>query len=309
MQNAGEGWTSRRSLLVVIAAVVALASAGARADIVTLTNDKVLEGKVTDDGETVTIEMSRGTIKVPKSKVKSIVQKDTPQDEYNRRAADIIKNEKAGKLELAADADAWFQLSEWAAKNDLTKVRHEALQRTLELNPDHVGAREASGFVWYDHRWMTQAERYQAMGLVHVDGKWLPPEALQDASRAREEQRARDEREEQAHVDTELKAAQAHKLEAEAQLLQSRIQQPPVIDSPPMVAALPQIIFLPSYHSFYPPFGYRPVQPPPPLLPLLPLHPGPVLNPDPNKPPHKPKHDINSTLNDGKSGPGFPVLP
>jgi hypothetical protein len=309
MQNAEIGTRLQRSVLTFMAALAAIFCCRAHADTVTLTNDKVLEGKVTDDGVTVTIEMSRGTVKVPKSKVKSIVIKDTPQDEYNRRAAEILNNEKAGKLEALPEADAWYELSEWAEKKDLVKARREALQKALELNPDHAAAREASGFVFYDHRWMTQAERYQAMGFVHVDGKWLPPEALQDASRARDEQRAREERDEQVRADTALKDAQARKLDAETQLLQARIereQAPPVVEAPPVVLQAPaQVIFLPfPYRGINaPPYAFRP--PPPPFLPAPP-----VQFIDPNRPPIKKKpHEINSTLNDGKSGPGMPVLP
>jgi hypothetical protein len=315
MQNAGSSHlVSRRSVHIVLAIAGLSFSIGARADIVILTNDKVLEGKVTDDGETVTVEMSRGTVKVAKSKVKSIVQKDTPQDEYNRRVEDLVKNEKAGKLDRAADAQGWFELAQWAGKNDLTKARREALQRVLEIDPDHAGAREALGFVWYDNRWMTQTERYQAMGLVHVDGKWLPPEALKDVAKVRDEQRATQEREEQLRADTALKEAQARKLEAETNLLEAQAHaQAPIEPAPPAIQPLPvaappvQIIYLPMRpaYPFYSPFG--PFPPPTPIRPLVPLQPivAPI-SPDQGKP-HKP-HQINSTLNDGKGGPPMPVL-
>jgi hypothetical protein len=158
----------------------------ARADTVTLDNGRTLEGHVIDNGDTITIEMAQGTVKIAKSRVKSITAKDTPEDEFRRRMDEVRAAIRTEKLTVAEAAARYFALAEWAGEQKLARARTEALKQALELDPEHVGARKASGFVWHAERWMTRAERNQALGMVFYQGKWVPPEAKEDAERAKE---------------------------------------------------------------------------------------------------------------------------
>jgi hypothetical protein len=176
-------------LPVAFAALVLLLGGWARADIVTLTNGKTLEGRVTEDGDKVIVELPQGRVKLNKSQVKSITPKVTPQDEHAARSAEIEKAAKDGKLDALAEADKWFELAVWDGQQQLTNARADALNRALALSPAHAGAREMAGFVLHDGQWITRDERNQALGLTKVDGKWVSKEGAADLARIRNDAR------------------------------------------------------------------------------------------------------------------------
>jgi hypothetical protein len=170
-------------ILCLMAAVLLTA---ARADTVTLDNGKVLEGRVTDNGATITVELAHGTVRLHKARVKSIATKATPQDDFARRAAAIEAELAAGDVDQTAAADRFYTLAQWADANSLSHARTQALAKALELDPDHEGAREDSGYVLHEGRWMKRAERNQKLGFVRLEGQWVPKEAAADAKRARD---------------------------------------------------------------------------------------------------------------------------
>ena len=215
---------ARRSLRLksIAGAVVAcgfLISPIAHSDTVTLDNGKTLEGRVTDDGTTVTIELAQGVVKLSKSRVVAIEPKNTLPDEFALRSQQIRKQAEEGGLTGQAQAELWFQLAMWAGDKRLPMARTEALKRAIELNPDHAAARKESGFVYHDGRWMTLTERNQSLGMVMLEGKWVPKEAYDDAKRLKEE---REQRERDEDADRRLKQAETEKLEAEKKLLDAR---------------------------------------------------------------------------------------
>lgn len=162
------------------------------ADVVTLTNGQTLEGRVSEDGQIVIIELAQGTVKIPKSRVKSIASKTTALDEYAQRRSKLLRTAAQNKLNPPAEAQLWFELSQWADEQKLPNCRTDALKMALERDPDHSAARQASGYVAHNGRWMTHVERYQALGLVRVEGKWVPKEAEEDAKKARRAREAKE---------------------------------------------------------------------------------------------------------------------
>ena len=194
------------------------------ADTVTLTNGHVLDGRATDNGDTVTIELSEGVIKLPKTQVQSIVKKSTPQDEFAKGAAELAAKSEDGSLDTTAQVDGWLKLARFANQKQLPRDRDKAYGHVMALDPNNSEAREALGFTLYNGKWMTQVERYQAMGMTKVDGKWISKEALAEIQRARDEERLR-----QAEADREaqkqereiaLKEADTRRLEAQRALNQ-----------------------------------------------------------------------------------------
>ncbi|HEY3320622.1 MAG TPA: hypothetical protein VGP72_09170 [Planctomycetota bacterium] len=172
-------------------------SANASADTVTLDNGQTLEGRVTDDGKVVTIQLAQGVVKVPKARVRAITAKVTPLDEYAQRAQDLRDAVKKNKLEPQAEGDLWFDLGKWADEQQLPLARDEAYRTAIEKNPDQAGARAALGYVLYNSRWLTKAQRNIEMGMVRVDGKWVPREAQQEARKAKEDREADDRRQQE----------------------------------------------------------------------------------------------------------------
>jgi hypothetical protein len=163
-----------------------------RADTVILTNGHKLEGHVIDNGDTITVEMAQGNVTVAKTRVKSIDGKVTAPDEFRRQVLDIQVAVEKAELEPGAAAERFFALAQWADEQGLPRARAEALKRALESDPEHVGARRASGFVRHEGRWVTRTERYQALGMVLYNGHWVPPEAKEDAERAKVDARRRE---------------------------------------------------------------------------------------------------------------------
>jgi len=214
------------SLLALAAGLLALAAVSlARADTVTLDNGKTLEGHVIDKGDSIILEMAQGSVKIAKSRVKSISSKVTPQDEFRRRFAEIQSAVVAHELEPAEAAERFFVLAEWAGAQGLARGRAEALKRTLDLNPEHAGAREACGYVLQDGRWLTYAERNKELGLVLYEGQWVPPEAAQEARQAQEAALQKQREAERAAAERRRKNAEAEKLEAERDLAAQRREE------------------------------------------------------------------------------------
>jgi hypothetical protein len=177
----------RFPLVTAGACLLALAApAWVQADTVTLDNGKILEGHVIDNGDSITIEMSQGSVTLAKSRVKSISVKVTPQDEFRRRYAEIQTELEGHKQERADAAERFLALSQWAGEQGLPRGREEALRRALDLDPDNAAAREAGGYVPYNGRWVTKAERNQLLGFVLHEGQWVTPEAAQEAHQAKE---------------------------------------------------------------------------------------------------------------------------
>jgi len=193
-----------------------------RADTVTLDNGRTLEGHVIDAGDSIILELAQGTVKLAKSRVKSITSKVTPQDEFRRQFAEIQAALEKHESEAADAAERFFALAEWAGEQGLSRGRAEALKRTLDLNPAHAGAREACGFVLQDGRWLTKAERNQELGFVLLEGQWVAPEAAREAQKAKETARQKQREVERAEAQKRLKEAEAEKLDAERDLADAR---------------------------------------------------------------------------------------
>jgi len=293
---------------------VTLMSAGSlMADTVTLTNGKVLEGRVTEDGDRVVVEMSQGSVKLNRSQIKSIDTKETPQDEFFRRSTDVQKEIKEKELDADAQAEKWFELAEFAAQKQLTRQRAELLKKIILINGDHTGARHALGFVLHDGRWLTRGERNQALGLVKLEGNWVPKEAVEDVAKTKEESRRQDLQDRRDEADLQLKLAETRKLEAEIELLESRRRaaqeeaEAELFDNRRAVYpysfgyAYPTVIqtdfFVPAPAPVCTPVVQTPAPQPRPIVPVVRV-----------KKPVRPVDNSPSYCN-GRSGPGYPFLP
>lgn len=197
----------------------------ARADTVTLDNGKSLEGHVIDNGDTIVIELAQGTVRLPKARVRAITYKVTAQDEFRERVAGIRADLENDKLTASQAAERFFALAQWAGDNGLLRARTEALKMALDADPEHAGARGASGFVLQDGRWITKAERNQALGFVLYEGQWVPAEAAREAEEAKDAARQKQLGADRAEADQRVKEAQAGKLEAERDLLDAQREQ------------------------------------------------------------------------------------
>lgn len=220
-------WAHRRASLgwAALAALVFLAVPAVSADIVILKNGKRLEGRVEDAGDSVLIHLRHGSVKIRRDRIESIVKKKTALDEFHEKAEALEAQAAAGKLDGPARAGLWFELAAWAQEQDLPRSRLDALQQTIAADPDHAKAREALGYVRFDGRWVTGAERHRALGLVQYEGQWVTLEARDDAVRAAGAARIANLESDREAAEAKLKQAQIEKFEAEQDLVRAKTQE------------------------------------------------------------------------------------
>jgi len=101
-----------------------------RGDVIHLKNGGRMEGRVTQQGEMITIEYRGGSIVVHSQSVLRIEKKELAEQIF------------ANRLHKAAnDADACVKLAEWAFKKDLNREYVQALRCALLIDPGHIKAR------------------------------------------------------------------------------------------------------------------------------------------------------------------------
>ena len=148
------------------------------ADEVVLKNGSKIQGAVTEDGNKVIIDVGSGTITIDRSEVKSINKPDALIQEYDRRLKEVKPD----------DAEGYWQVYQWARQQEGFKSRADRnLQKVLEINPNHEGARRALGYVNYKGAWLTQDEHKAALGLVKYNGDWVSMEAAERLKKIDEE--------------------------------------------------------------------------------------------------------------------------
>ena len=160
------------------AVVVSLAGT-AHGDVVTLTNGKTLEGKVTEqtDAEVVIETTFDGVKRVPKAEVKAVDTRVPPMREQLR-----FRLEQAG-----TDAAKLWEAHGWAKGAGFKDDLKDILERIVRQSPDDARARKLLGHEKIDGRWMTPADKaaheqqkkeeaLRAKGLVPYGEEWVTPQ-------------------------------------------------------------------------------------------------------------------------------------
>lgn len=176
--------------------IIVLASAPALADDVYLRGGGKITGQIIDrTADSVTVDIGGGTITAKMSSVVKIDTKESPLQEYRKRAAKIP----------AGDAEAWRQLARWASGYSLSSQARQAYREVLKILPDDPEANKAIGMVQLDGKWVTQDEAYRAKGYVQFEGSWMTPAEKQSILA---ERKARQAKAQAAEEENEAKVAQ-----------------------------------------------------------------------------------------------------
>ncbi|MDQ7778146.1 MAG: hypothetical protein RDV41_00350 [Planctomycetota bacterium] len=154
-----------RSLLASLAvlSVALLFVPQATADILHLDGGGKVEGVVTDKGTHYEVLTTTGTSTIQKGQVLMIERKESVIEKYRTAAAEVKKDDAEGHFGLAMICKE----GKWASK------MREELQKVIEINPDHEGARKELGFEKYEGKWMTHDEVMAAKGFLKLEGQWV----------------------------------------------------------------------------------------------------------------------------------------
>jgi len=165
-------------------AALLVACAAAAADEIELTNgDIILDCKITDVGDSYKVVKGGAARTISKLDVKRVEYKETSEDIYTKRAADL-KDE---------DLDGHLALARFCKQRGLNAQAKKEFEKVVAINGDHEESRLALGHVKHDGKWMTEEDANKAKGLVRHKGRWMTP-AERDLDIALDEQRELDKR-------------------------------------------------------------------------------------------------------------------
>lgn len=160
-----------RSLFALI--LLAVLAAEVRGDVVWLKDGGKLEGDIiAEDRDSVKVRINaQATVEVSRRDVDRIERKPSKRDELLKRRAALDPKDAQGRYELAG----------WCRKRAMSGEARSLYEETIALEPDHVGARAALGYVRFKGRWILEDDFYRAKGFVRRKGRWIPRE---EAARA-----------------------------------------------------------------------------------------------------------------------------
>ncbi|MBI5360623.1 MAG: hypothetical protein HZA48_08595 [Planctomycetes bacterium] len=89
-----------------------------------------------------------------------------------------LKKQYADKAEKIKEklADNSFNLGKWLAQKKKIDLARAEYKKTIEIFPDHAGARKELGQKKYEDQWLTDDEIKTKQGLKKFQGKWVKAE-------------------------------------------------------------------------------------------------------------------------------------
>lgn len=82
------------------------------------------------------------------------------------------------------------KLADWCLDHKLIAQRHTHLERILQLDPNHAGARSTLGYVKSNGEWVTREDFMSQKGMIKSHGHWQTPQEIQLAEEERRGQLA-----------------------------------------------------------------------------------------------------------------------
>lgn len=159
--------------LVIAAAILGGASI-ARADRFVLASGAVIEGTLVNRDES-----PRSTYQVRTASGALVTLARSQVDEYMRERLTAEQEEYHRVAPQHADTvDGQWQIAEWCRQRGLKEEREVHLRRILELDPDHVKARHALGYVQLQGKWTTRDNDLSSKGYRLYKGEWRTPQDI-----------------------------------------------------------------------------------------------------------------------------------
>lgn len=108
------------------------------------------------------------TLRLPASRVREVIRPNAYLSEYEKVAPTFRDN----------PAEQW-KLAEWCRVRKLDVERNAALERILDLDPNHTQARKALGYLYINGEWTTTAAVREREGYVFYRGRWRTPQEVE----------------------------------------------------------------------------------------------------------------------------------
>jgi hypothetical protein len=161
----------RNTATVATFALVLCLARGARADVVILTDGTQIEGEVLrESDDEIEIKIPHGATTLPRSRVKEIVRKATPEQEFERRRKALAGSDAEGRIALAVFAsDHHFP---WQRSADLA-LEAFAIDATLDGSVDIL---KKLDYRFETDTWVDPEKWFAGHGYVRRDGRWITPE-------------------------------------------------------------------------------------------------------------------------------------
>ncbi|HEV3137008.1 MAG TPA: hypothetical protein VGZ26_03875 [Pirellulales bacterium] len=171
-------------LLAAVAAIFSLAGGWCRGEVFLLENDGQIRGELLNRDESprktyVIKTATGGQVTLDAAQVKKVVRQSPADAKY-----DQIRNDYPDTVE------GQWKLAEWCRENRLNRQRAVHLERVLELDPNHAGARHALGYSQINGRWLTQEQKMTENGYVKHNGSWVLPQEIEILEQQRKEKLA-----------------------------------------------------------------------------------------------------------------------
>lgn len=154
------------ALAAVTSLVVLALPAPARADQLTLSDGRVVEGAVAKDGDVYRVASRFGEAEFAAKDVKAWAKGETVEAAWRRRAASLAADDYAGRASLA----------KWLVDAGRTEEGSALAQAVVEADPENAAAHAVLGHVRHKGSWMTPDEARASDGLVRHGDTWYTPE-------------------------------------------------------------------------------------------------------------------------------------
>jgi tetratricopeptide (TPR) repeat protein len=113
------------------------------ADLLVLNDGRTFNGRVSEDGDEVTIVLPYGTLRFQRREVARINRQKTPSEELTARLAEIRQD----------NIESLYRAATWAREEGLTDQADEICRQVIKLSPDHARARADLGQLKIEDQW------------------------------------------------------------------------------------------------------------------------------------------------------------
>ena len=210
----------------------------ARADRVHLVSGAVIEGKATRQGDKVVVEVDSGELALPADEVQRVESSESDVQRADAMYARLGPHDAGGLVAFA----------NFCRDHGMKGREQMALQRVIELAPDHAQARARLGYVRADGTWIKREEQLRAQGLVEYEGKWVTRAEMLQLERLRADA-------ETARHARDKAQAEARKAASEAEQARVRAAETPV-PAPESAAPATTTFVAPAFAEYAWPSAY-----------------------------------------------------